>query len=74
MKSLSTLKREAQSATAFRGHRMHWFAPVSHGEGRYLQTGSCKRCDMTVHLNTRPAPNGIEIAGEAVALNCGDPS
>ena len=25
---------------------------------------------MTVHLDTRPQPNGIDIGGEAVALNC----
>jgi len=30
----------------------------------------CKICRKSVAINARPLPNGIDIAGEAVALNC----
>ena len=49
---------------------MRWVKPVTWGQGRDVQTGTCRKCDMTVHLYTHPAPNGVEIGGEAVALNC----
>jgi hypothetical protein len=70
MTNIHTLKKQAQKATAWRGHRMRWIPAISHGERRELQTGVCTRCDATVHLNTRPLPNEIDIGGEAVALNC----
>lgn len=70
MTNIHTLKKQAQKATARRGHRMRWIPAISHGERRELQTGACIRCDATVHLNTRPLPNEIDICGEAVALNC----
>jgi hypothetical protein len=70
MKNIHTLKKQAQRASAWRGHRMHWIPAISHGEQRELQTGVCRYCDATVHLNTRPLPNEIDIGGEAVALNC----
>jgi hypothetical protein len=31
----------------------------------------CKTCGMGVYVDGHPAPNGIDIHGEAVALNCG---
>lgn len=69
---LSTLKRHAQQSTSFRGHVMQWAAPW-HGESKSTQMGTCRRCGMEVHLNTRPMPNEIDVMGEAVALNCTKP-
>jgi len=66
---LSTLKRRAQMATAFRGHRMKWLPPW-HGEGQSLQNGECVKCGAFVQLNTRPMPNQIDIGGNALALTC----
>lgn len=66
--SLDSLRRQAAQSTAFRGHRMTW--QVIHGESRSLALGTCRRCEMQVTCNTRPEPNGIDIGGEAVALNC----
>jgi hypothetical protein len=64
MKSLSALKREAQRATAWRGHRMRWF------EANGYATAFCIHCGMEVQCRERPAPNDIDIGGEAVALTC----
>ena len=69
-RNINSLKKAAQKSTAWRGHRMRWFAITPHGEGRYITTATCIRCDATVHLNTRPMANEIDIGGEAVALNC----
>ena len=37
---------------------------------KYMQTGVCKDCGMCVYLDEDPTPNGIDIGGKAVALNC----
>ena len=68
---LLKLKREALKSTRARGHKIHW-APPYHGELRSLQTGTCTRahCSAWVQTDTRPQPNGIDIGGPAVALNC----
>jgi hypothetical protein len=71
MASLGTLKRYAQSATAWRGHYLRWHAP-HHGEARSYQTAECVRCGKDVCINTLPMPNEIDIGGSAVALNCAD--
>lgn len=68
MPNLDTLQRAAAQTTRFRGHRMRW--STYHGESRSLRIGVCRRCEMSVTCNARPAPNDIEIGGEAVALNC----
>jgi len=69
MQSLDQLRVEAREACGLRGHIMR-FTPPWHGEYGSLQSGECTKCGMRVHLNTRPLPNGIDIGGEAVALNC----
>ena len=62
---LSTLKKRAQSSTKRRGHRMQWnIASKTFGSGR------CRDCGAACWLETKPAPNGIDISGLAVAVNC----
>jgi hypothetical protein len=68
MKSYRSLKREAARATHSRGHRMSW--SIHHGEHRSLVIGVCVYCEMQVSCDPKPEPNGIDIGGEAVALNC----
>jgi hypothetical protein len=68
---LSTLKKQAQSSTKFRGHSMKWDAPIEFNT-RSVQIGRCTACGAEVALNTRPFPNEINIGGEAVAINCMD--
>lgn len=69
-RALSTLKKEAQRYTSLRGHRMKWGNPYCRASGPRMQIGKCRDCGMEVQLNEAPAPNGIDIGGEAVALNC----
>jgi hypothetical protein len=62
---LSTLKKQAQWSTAYRGHRMQWLQ----GSNQTM-VGVCRHCGMQVQLLTRPSPNEIAVGGEAVALSC----
>jgi hypothetical protein len=66
---LSTLKKQAQSSTKFRGHSMKWDAPIEFGT-RFVQLGRCRICGAEVQLNTRPYPNEINIGGKALATGC----
>lgn len=68
IRSYASLKRSAARSTAWRGHRMRW--SIHHGEHRSIVVGVCIRCEMPVSCDTKPQPNGIDIGGEAVALNC----
>jgi len=75
MRYIDRLRLSALRSCRWRGHDMRrfrhrrshmWSEPYG-----YLADSECKRCGMTVHLDTHPAPNGIDIGGEAVALDCG---
>jgi hypothetical protein len=65
MATLQSLQRQAAKSTAWRGHRMHW-----NDQSNGCRRGICLRCAAWVILDTKPAPNGIDIGGTAVALNC----
>jgi len=64
--SLGTLKKEARETATWRGHKLGTFKP----SGKYSAIATCKRCGAEVVVNSRPAPNEIDIMGEAVALSC----
>jgi hypothetical protein len=69
MRTLTDLKSEAQKAAAWRGHHLAaWYTDVSRG----LATSHCATtgCQAWVRVENRPSPNGIEIGGSAVAVNC----
>lgn len=66
---LSTLKKKAQQATAWRGHRMKW-GPVYGTPTTQSQNAECRDCAAVVSIHEMPAPNGIDIGGSAVAINC----
>ena len=69
---LSTLRKSAQQSTKARRHSMRWGNPFGRAGGPLAQIGACLRCGRDVLLMERPAPNGVDIGGEAVALNCRD--
>ena len=70
-KSLSLLRIEADTSCKFRGHKMSWNVPSKYNNSkRECQPARCEYCDMEVFIDTKPAPNSIDISGEAVALNC----
>jgi hypothetical protein len=67
MSTLRRLKDEARNTATWRGHDMARFRALTPGRSAESR---CKKCHRTVHVDTKPAPNGIDIGGEAVALNC----
>lgn len=65
MKSLLVLRKEALAACELRGHTMgKW--------DKTKTTASCKclNCEGWVQVETKPAPNSIDIGGSAVGENC----
>ena len=63
---ITRLKKQALESTAFRGHQMaRWqrWTPFNY-------TACCVACPAEVQVLSNPAPNDIDIGGEAVALNC----
>jgi hypothetical protein len=69
MTDMKLLQLEALEACKFRGHTMGPF--LSHKPyPDVIAWSRCKVCDMQVVVNVKPAPNGIDIGGEAVALTC----
>ena len=68
MRTLESLKKEAEKSARFRGHKIH---------GRWTDNwngtssiATCSICDAYVQVETKPAPNGIDIGGTAVAVGC----
>lgn len=74
MTKLRRLINEAKKSCEFRGHKMRQFEHSIPYNG--IMWGhaysECKICGKSVMCNTRPAPNDIDIGGEAVALSCED--
>lgn len=63
------LKNEAIEAAQWRGHDLIW---DSNSKTDHSEIGDCINagCDAYVMIDTKPAANGIDIGGPAVALNC----
>ena len=71
MRIITRLKREAIDSCRFRGHRMgKWEILDYNGFNKMVCASRCKNCNMEVVVDTKPLPNGIDIGGKAVALNC----
>lgn len=68
------LKREAAQAMITRGHKVgHWHSGTRYGHTvKDAAWTACEYCGLTAFVDAHPPPNGIEISGEAVALNCKD--
>jgi len=65
------LQEEADESCKCRGHKMKWAEPFFHNwSNSNLIDGICENCGMEAQCCDRPQPNGIDIGGEAVALNC----
>ena len=65
------LQNEAAVACKFRGHKMNnWGFTVKAGGSGIRGGAVCSRCGRGVQYDTTPPPNGIDIGGEAVAVNC----
>lgn len=68
-KAMRRLQRTAARSTRARGHRMQW-QTVTTSAARIVKNGGCRYCGMQVDIDTAPLPKGIDIGGEAVAVNC----
>jgi hypothetical protein len=69
------LKQGAKFACRNRGHNMTNFERVNsivtiNNPDRIIGRSECINCGRVVYVDTKPAMNGIDIAGNAVALNC----
>ena len=66
MTKMRRLKIEAWASATRRGHDMAHFTTLS----GHLAEAICRDCGAYVQVDTNPAPNGIDIGGTAVAINC----
>lgn len=66
MRIAERLRKEALESCKWRGHGMKQF----HWQNKNRAFACCKRCSAFVVINSRPAPNEIDICGDAVALDC----
>lgn len=70
MKRIDRLKRQARQAAGWRGHEPGKFKP-----DRFWKTvhiAHCNHCPCSVAVDPKPPANGIDICGDAVAINCHD--
>lgn len=63
------LQRQADDSATWRGHRL---GPWQTYPSTTIAHACCENdgCGAYVSVDTRPPANGIDIGGEAVALNC----
>ena len=59
---MTKLQTEAIESCEFRGHDM--------GAFNEYNISVCKTCKAWVQTDNKPAPNGIDIGGTAVAMHC----
>jgi len=64
------LKKEAMESAKWRGHKFvgPWLVNDYISHKNYIRV--CSTCEAQVYINTKPAPNEIDIGGSAVAINC----
>lgn len=68
MRKIERLRLEALESCRLRGHTMGLFQSFDDTQ----KFAYCLICNKQVVINVHPAPNEIEIGGEAVALGCED--
>lgn len=66
MRLLDRLRKEGLDAAKFRGHTMSTFKRYTDEQAQ----ATCIVCNAIVTVNAHPAPNDIEVSGNAVALTC----
>jgi hypothetical protein len=70
--SLTVLRQAARDAAASRGHALGKFTPLRGITNTWgaVSSAECDKCGAWVQVTPKPAPNGIEIGGSAVAVGC----
>lgn len=69
MTKLQSLKKQALEGTTWRGHSMVAWEPHDLQPGT-VAMAYCRCCGAQVTVHTKPALNGIDIHGSAVAIGC----
>lgn len=64
--SINRLKSDARASAQWRGHDMSEWRNTSHKNAE----SHCLTCGRWAFVDAKPAPNSIDISGEAVALGC----
>lgn len=72
MRKIDRLKKEAREACEWRGHKMGNFFDSRGFWSSHQRVALCKNfgCGAMVVVDSKPDPNGIDISGDAVAVNC----
>jgi hypothetical protein len=70
--SLTVLRQAARDAAQTRGHQLGKFTPLRGITNTWgaVSSAECDKCGAWVQVTPKPAPNGIEIGGSAVAVGC----
>jgi hypothetical protein len=63
--NLANLKRQARISAHHRGHELGEWIDADISAVAY-----CEHCQQWAYVDAQPAPNGIDISGPAVAVNC----
>ncbi len=64
------LMRSAEKSAKLRGHTLGLWDIHTEGGWNRGADAMCDLCGMEVSVRPTPAPNDIDISGEAVALDC----
>lgn len=68
------LRKTARKVAKARGHQLTKFTHLMGSGWDLASHAQCEKCGFDVSVYPNPAPNGIDIAGNAVAVNCGTPA
>jgi len=68
------LRKEARKVAKLRGHQLGKFSHIVGTGWNAHSAAICEKCGKDVAVYPSPAPNGIDVAGDAVAMNCGIPA
>lgn len=71
LRRAAALRRDARRAAAGRGHTLGRFSPLLPATwGGGYADATCTVCGAWVRIETAPAPNSIDVGGDAVAVGC----
>jgi hypothetical protein len=72
MGKLEILREQAEKSAEFRGHTLGPWKPnlIFPAKRRAVELSICIFCGEWAEVDTCPLPNGIEVGGTAVAVEC----
>jgi hypothetical protein len=70
MKKIDRLKREANTAAAERGHKMHSFAMIT----AHRAASNCELCGLRAYVDDAVEAGFVDKFGPALAMQCAAPA